>query len=120
MKFLYTLSLLAATASAALQFKGVDWSSVLVEEAAGKTYKNSANNVYPLETLLKASGVNTVRQRIWEAPSGGTYDLAYNIKLAKRAKAAGLKVFLDVHYSSTWADPTHQVRFLSHQTFPAF
>lgn len=111
MKFLYTLSLLAATANAALQFKGVDWSSLLVEEASGKTYKNTAGNTQPLETILKASGVNTVRQRLWVNPSGGNYNLAYNVKLAKRAKAAGLKVFLDLHYSSTWADPNHQVCF---------
>jgi arabinogalactan endo-1,4-beta-galactosidase len=99
----------ATTALAALPYKGVDWSSLLVEEKAGKTYKNSAGQTQPLETILKNTGVNTVRQRIWVNPSDGNYNLDYNIKLAKRAKAAGLKIYLDFHYSDNWADPGKQV-----------
>ncbi|OAL52877.1 glycosyl hydrolase 53 [Pyrenochaeta sp. DS3sAY3a] len=104
-----TLLLFASTALAALPYKGVDWSSLLIEEKAGKQYKNSAGQVQPLETILKASGVNTVRQRIWVNPSNGDYNLDYNIRLAKRAKAAGLKIYLDFHYSDNWADPGKQV-----------
>lgn len=105
---LLSTSLLLQVTQAALSYKGVDWSSLLVEEATGKTYKNSAGTTQPLETILKASGVNTVRQRIWVNPSDGNYNLQYNINLAKRAQAAGLKIFLDFHYSDTWADPGHQ------------
>ncbi|KAL6158117.1 hypothetical protein ACJBU6_03920 [Exserohilum turcicum] len=93
----------------ALPYKGADWSSVLVEEAAGKQYKNSAGSVQPLESILKASGVNTVRQRVWVNPSDGNYNLDYNIKLGRRAKAAGLVVALTLHYSDSWADPGKQV-----------
>lgn len=93
---------------AALTYKGVDWSSLLVEEAAGHTYKSVAGNTQPLETMLKGNGVNTVRQRLWVNPPDGNYNLAYNIKLAKRARAAGLNVYLDMHFSDTWADPGHQ------------
>lgn len=32
----------------------------------------------------------------------------YNIKLARHAQAAGLSVYLDIHYSDIWADPAHQ------------
>ncbi|KAH7082253.1 family 53 glycosyl hydrolase [Paraphoma chrysanthemicola] len=106
---LSSVLLWATTALAALPFKGADWSSLLIEEAAGKTYKNSAGQTQPLETILKASGVNTVRQRIWVNPSDGNYNLAYNLRLAKRAKAAGLKIYLDFHYSDNWADPGKQV-----------
>jgi arabinogalactan endo-1,4-beta-galactosidase len=104
-----TLLLLATTALCALPYKGVDWSSLLIEEKSGKTYKNAAGAVQPLETILKSSGVNTVRQRIWVNPSDGNYNLDYNIKLAKRAKTAGLGVYLDFHYSDNWADPGKQV-----------
>ncbi|KAL9625872.1 MAG: hypothetical protein Q9160_000193 [Pyrenula sp. 1 TL-2023] len=97
-----------ALSHAALTYKGVDWSSLLVEEAAGHTYKTAAGSTQPLETILKSSGVNTVRQRLWVNPSDGNYNLAYNIKLAKRARAAGLNVYLDMHFSDTWADPGHQ------------
>ncbi|KAF1935935.1 glycosyl hydrolase 53 [Clathrospora elynae] len=106
---LSTLTLFATTALAALSYKGVDWSSLLIEEKAGKTYKNAAGQTQPLETILKNSGVNTVRQRIWVNPADGNYNLDYNIKLAKRAKAAGLNIYLDFHYSDNWADPGKQV-----------
>ncbi|KAF2477108.1 glycosyl hydrolase 53 [Lindgomyces ingoldianus] len=102
------VALLSTPIAAALTYKGVDWSSLLVEEKAGKSYKTTSGTVQPLETILKSSGVNTVRQRIWVNPSDGNYNLDYNIKLAQRAKAAGLQIYLDFHYSDTWADPGHQ------------
>jgi arabinogalactan endo-1,4-beta-galactosidase len=101
--------LFATYALAALPYKGVDWSSLLIEERAGKTYKSTSGAVQPLETILKNNGVNTVRQRIWVNPSDGNYNLDYNIQLAKRAKAAGLQIYLDFHYSDNWADPGKQV-----------
>lgn len=105
---LATFPFLVAAASAGLASKGVDWSSLLVEEAAGKTYKNAAGTTQPLETILQENGVNTVRQRIWVNPVNETYGLDYNLELAKRATAAGLNVYLDFHFSDTWADPGHQ------------
>lgn len=104
----YLLAVSFAVVRASLTFKGVDWSSLLVEEAAGYTYKTTAGKTAPLETILTASGVNTVRQRLWVNPSGGNYNLDYNLKLAKRAKAAGLNVYLDIFFSDTWTDPVHQ------------
>jgi arabinogalactan endo-1,4-beta-galactosidase len=109
------LVVLLSRAEAALSYKGVDWSSTIIEEKAGHTYKGVNSEVSPLEKILKANGVNTVRQRLWVNPKNGDYDLAYNIKLAKRAKAAGLGVYLDLHFSDTWADPAHQVRPLTFQ-----
>jgi arabinogalactan endo-1,4-beta-galactosidase len=97
-----------SAANAALTYKGVDWSSVRVEERAGVSYKNTNGNAQPLEKILVDNGINTVRQRVWVNPSDGNYNLAYNIELAKRAKAAGLGVYIDFHYSDTWADPAHQ------------
>jgi arabinogalactan endo-1,4-beta-galactosidase len=99
----------AGVAQAALQYKGVDWSSVPVEEAAGRSYSTSSGTTESFEKILVANGVNTVRQRLWVNPSDGNYNLDYNIKLAKRAKAAGLSVYLDIHFSDTWADPSNQV-----------
>jgi arabinogalactan endo-1,4-beta-galactosidase len=105
------LPLLFSTSTlAGLAYKGVDWSSLLISEKAGKTYKTTAGVTQPLETILKNAGVNTVRQRIWVNPSDGNYNLDYNIKLAQRAKAAGLNIYLDFHYSDNWADPGKQVK----------
>ncbi|TVY81418.1 putative arabinogalactan endo-beta-1,4-galactanase A [Lachnellula suecica] len=98
------LSLLASAASA-LTYKGVDWSSTSMLESSGQSFKTTSGSTAAFESILKSSGVNTVRQRLW---TSGTYDLDYNIKLAQRAKAAGLSVYLDMHFSDTWADPAHQ------------
>ncbi|KAK4218798.1 family 53 glycosyl hydrolase [Rhypophila decipiens] len=109
--FLASLSAILVGLSAveaALPYKGVDWSSVIVEERAGVSYKNVNGAAQPLERILADNGVNTVRQRIWVTPSGGVYNLDYNLQLARRAKAAGLGVYLNFHYSDTWADPAHQ------------
>ncbi|EEY21457.1 arabinogalactan endo-1,4-beta-galactosidase [Verticillium alfalfae VaMs.102] len=99
--------LLWSSATAALTYRGVDWSSTLVEERAGIKYTNGGS-AQPLEQILKANGVNSVRQRIWVNPSNGDYNLDYNLNLAKRAKAQGLSVYLTLHFSDTWADPAHQ------------
>jgi len=103
------LVVLVAGVRASLTYKGVDWSSLLIEEAAGYTYETTSGTTEALETILKASGVNTVRQRLWVNPSSGDYNLAYNLNLAKRAHAAGLSIYLDMHLSDTWAGPSAQV-----------
>ncbi|KAK3901590.1 family 53 glycosyl hydrolase [Staphylotrichum tortipilum] len=100
--------LLCASTASALTYRGVDWSSVPVEERAGVSYKNVNGNSQPMERTLAENGVNTVRQRVWVGPRDGTYNIDYNIALAKRARAAGLGVYIDFHYSDTWADPAHQ------------
>lgn len=97
------------TAVQALTWRGVDWSSTLIEKAAGKTYKNAVGTSQPLEKILKNSGVNTVRQRVWINPSSGDYDIAYNVKLAKRAHSAGLGIILGLQFRDTWADLGQQV-----------
>ena len=92
-----------------ITYKGADISSLLMLEAKGQTYKTTGGVTTALEKILASSGVNSVRQRVWVNPSDGNYNLDYNLKLAKRVKAAGMSVYLDLHLSDTWADPSHQV-----------
>lgn len=99
----------AAAAASTLTYKGADLSSLLVEEKAGIEYKNLDGKPQALETILADNGVNSVRQRVWVNPADGVYDLDYNVELAKRVKAAGMSVYLDLHLSGTWADPKKQV-----------
>ncbi|KAJ5157465.1 uncharacterized protein N7482_008565 [Penicillium canariense] len=105
--FLLAAQLLAPV-SATLSIHGADISSLLVEENAGVSYKNLAGTKQALEVILADAGINSVRQRVWVNPSGGSYDLDYNIKLAKRVQARGMKTYLDLHLSDTWADPSAQ------------
>lgn len=103
---IFSILLFITTAFASLPLKGVDWSSVLAEEKAGYTYSSASGAKQPLEKILVASGVNSVRQRIWV--TDGDYGLDYNLAIAERAHAAGLTIYLDFHYSPSWADPGKQ------------
>ncbi|KAK3711075.1 hypothetical protein LTR37_009862 [Vermiconidia calcicola] len=89
-----------------LTYKGVDWSSTLVEESGGQTYIGLDGKEKPPERVFRNNGVNIIRQCIWN--TDGDYGLEYNLQLAQRAQAQGLKIYLDFHMSSTWADPSHQ------------
>jgi arabinogalactan endo-1,4-beta-galactosidase len=107
--FLSSLATFTSLTSATLQYRGADISSLLVEEDDGISYKNTNGASAKLETILSANGVNTVRQRLWVNPSDGVYGLDYNLELAARMVDAGMKIYLDMHFSDTWADPSHQV-----------
>ena len=40
----------------------------------------------------------------------GYCDLPHTLAMARRVKAAGMRLLLDFHYSDTWADPGHQFK----------
>ena len=46
--------------------------------------------------------------RLWVNPPPGYSNLASDLQMARRIKAAGDKLYLDIHYSDFWADPQHQ------------
>lgn len=95
--------------------KGMDISTLLEEEACGARYFDHGKEGDLIE-ILKKYGVNSVRLRLWNDPyaedgtpyGAGTNDLEKTIAIAKRAKAAGMGVLLDYHYSDFWADPGKQ------------
>ena len=98
--------------------KGVDISEVIALENSGITYKYLDGTSGDIFDILAGAGVNYVRIRIWNNPydstspykgyGGGNCDL-YNAKvLGKRATDAGMKVYIDFHYSDFWADPEKQ------------
>ncbi len=76
-------------------------------ETAGVVFTNNGKTEDML-TTLKNAGCNTVRIRLWKNPAGGHSGLAEVKTLATRVKSAGLKVWLTVHYSDSWADPGKQ------------
>ena len=59
-------------------------------------------------TTLKTAGCNAVRIRLWKNPSNGHSGMTEVKALVVRVKKAGMKVWLTVHYSDTWADPAVQ------------
>lgn len=68
--------------------------------------------------ILKDHGFNYVRLRLFHNPAAdsgyspreGFCDLAHTLQMAKRVKAAGMKLLLDFHYSDYWADPEKQYK----------
>jgi len=85
-----------------------------VEQLGGKFYDNGIEK--DALQILSDHGMNAVRLRLWVDPydslgnpyGGGTNDLATTISLAQRAKALGMDVLLDFHFSDFWADPGKQ------------
>ncbi|WP_438444089.1 glycoside hydrolase family 53 protein [Gorillibacterium sp. sgz5001074] len=60
--------------------------------------------------ILKQSGVQAVRLRIWNDPPGGYCNLERTLRMARRIKEQGLRFLLDFHYSDGWADPAKQTK----------
>lgn len=96
--------------------KGVDVSSLIAQEESGVVYYNAQGEAEDLCKILKDAGANYVRVRIWYDPydasgngyGGGNNDLEKAIQIGKRATKAGMKVFIDFHYSDFWTDPAKQ------------
>ncbi|MGM9741336.1 MAG: glycosyl hydrolase 53 family protein, partial [Candidatus Cryptobacteroides sp.] len=58
--------------------------------------------------LMKEIGMNAIRLRVWVNPADGYSGKADVLKMARRAKANGMKLMIDFHYSDSWADPGKQ------------
>ena len=94
---------------------GADMSFTNQVQDYGGVYSDSGKVRDPFR-IMKDHGCNLVRVRLWNNPSwqaslngGKLYsDLADVAMTIKRAKAAGMVVNLDLHYSDTWADPGNQ------------
>ncbi len=89
--------------------RGADVSYLPLIESEGTIYKHNNNAEDPLITL-KNAGCNTIRLRLWKNPADAHCGLSEVKTLATRAKNAGLKVWLSVHYSDSWADPSLQYK----------
>lgn len=90
---------------------GADVSSLTQIEDAGGVFYDADGAVIPdVLAYLEAQGVNYIRLRLWHTPADGLHNLNYNLALAKRIHALGMRFLLDFHYSDTWADPAHQTK----------
>lgn len=90
--------------------KGADVSWVTEMEAAGTKFYNASGTEQDLFTILKNGGVNAIRLRVWVNPTNGWNGKADVVAKAVRAKAAGMRIMIDFHYSDTWADPGAQTK----------
>lgn len=91
--------------------KGADISWVTEMENEGKLFYNAAGTATDCFTLMKELGMNAIRLRVWVNPEneyGAWCDKADVLAKARRAKAAGLDLMIDFHYSDMFADPGRQ------------
>ncbi|GAC1451665.1 MAG: arabinogalactan endo-1,4-beta-galactosidase [Chitinophagaceae bacterium] len=90
--------------------KGADISWLTQMEAAGLQFYNSNGSGQDCIQILKATGINAIRLRVWVNPRDGWCNTADLIAKSVRANAAGMKILLDFHYSDSWADPGKQTK----------
>lgn len=109
---------------------GADMSMLDQLERNGGRFFNHDGEPQDALRIVKDNGVNWIRLRLWHTPvndgdiiekgrivsrrgdpvGGGNNDLATTIRLARRSKALGLKLLLDIHYSDFWVDPGKQAK----------
>ncbi len=98
---------------------GMDVSSYVSVTKSGVVFKDFNGNALDDKgffNLLKSSGVNYIRIRVWNDPydangngyGGGNCDIENAAVIGKLATNAGMKVLIDFHYSDFWADPAKQ------------
>ena len=90
--------------------KGADISFLPEIEDSGYVYYNANNQAQDALTILINNGMNVVRLRLWKNPSSSRSSFDEVKAFSQRAKNNGLKVWLTVHYSDTWADPGKQFK----------
>ena len=96
---------------------GADISFLPQLEDRGMKFSDSGVQKDPI-LILKDHGFNYVRLRIFNDPAAdsgysphkGFCDLEHTKQMAKRIKAANMKLLLDFHYSDYWADPGKQFK----------
>jgi arabinogalactan endo-1,4-beta-galactosidase len=86
---------------------GADLSSLPRVEAAGVRFRDVDSLADPI-ALLRSRGFTSVRLRYWHVAPESACGLDATLRMAKRARAAGLSLLLDLQESDTWADPAHQ------------
>lgn len=98
------------------QLRGADISSLIALENSGVIYRDFDGQPKDLMAILRQSGINCIRVRVWNDPydpdgnsyGGGNCDLQNAITLGKRAAKYGIGLLVDFHYSDFWADPGKQ------------
>jgi arabinogalactan endo-1,4-beta-galactosidase len=98
-----------APATAADRYFGADLSFANEMDDCGAAYRENGaqTDVYK---IFRDHGANLIRIRIWNNASWTKYSNLADVKKSiARAKALGMQVLLDFHYSDDWADGDKQV-----------
>jgi arabinogalactan endo-1,4-beta-galactosidase len=88
---------------------GADISGTTADEARGQFSTDTLGNVTENTELMRQYDMNAVRLRVWVNPRGGWSSMKDVLVMAQRAKALGMEIMIDFHYSDWWADPEKQI-----------
>lgn len=88
--------------------KGADISWASEMEAEGRKFRLKDGKEADLLSVLRASGINSVRLRVWVDPYKGWSGKDDVLAMARRVSNAGLALMVDFHYSDFFADPSRQ------------
>ncbi|QNH62620.1 glycoside hydrolase family 53 protein [Hymenobacter sediminicola] len=89
---------------------GADPSWMTQMEASNYKFYNSSGAAQDLLAVLRGKGIEAIRLRVWVNPANGWCNTADLLVKARRAKAAGMRLLVDFHYSDSWADPGQQTK----------
>lgn len=87
---------------------GADISGTTELEARGVQLMNAKGEPRECTALMNELGLNAVRLRVWVNPKRQFSNKEDVLVMAKRAKALGMEIMIDFHYSDWWADPGKQ------------
>ncbi len=89
---------------------GADISGVTEQESRGNKFYNYNGQEQEPFALMKGMGLTAVRLRVWVDPArhGNWCNKEDLLVKARRAKALGMDIMVDFHYSDWWADPGKQ------------
>lgn len=90
--------------------KGADVSWLTEMEKAGRKFYDASGREYECLELLRESGMNSVRLRVWVNPTDGWCNKGDVLVKALRANRLGFRLMIDFHYSDWWADPGQQTK----------
>lgn len=91
---------------------GADVSWITQMEAEGRKFytpDDVRQEMECMQLLRDYCGVNSIRLRVWVNPKDKWNGVEDVVVKACRAKALGMRIMIDFHFSDTWADPGHQV-----------
>ena len=87
---------------------GADISWITQMESEGIAFYNKSGVETECTALMKETGMNSIRLRVWVDPEDGWSNAGDVLVKALRAQKLGMRIMINFHYSDTWADPGHQ------------
>lgn len=88
--------------------EGADISWTTQMEKDGVKFVDASGNETECTALMKETGFDAIRLRVWVDPEDGWCGKDDVLEKARRAQALGMRVMIDFHYSDSWADPGKQ------------